>query len=228
MGRATIGRFRLEPDIPCLDIQVNNCNGGMFNVRNNCKAEGRLGSYPLRLERRVPTTTMTELRAWRTADGVVGVSAGEYDASGRWHPATGPQPSLVDGRLPGSHDGKPFVVEFRGGLPVKPGALKCLELDGIRGWGAGWLQIKNLCPGRLTLAGRVIRPFAYVRVDTEFTTGLELFRRPDGTVDAREAAGSYAAYAPEKDEPLALDGVVGGKAFRVSYVKSRPQCPPLE
>ena len=46
-GKTVIQNLRVEPDLDCLTIEVNNCNGGVLEVRNACSEMLVLGGVEI-------------------------------------------------------------------------------------------------------------------------------------------------------------------------------------
>ena len=46
-GKTVIKDLRVEPDLDCLTIEVNNCNGGVLEVRNACSEVLALGGVEI-------------------------------------------------------------------------------------------------------------------------------------------------------------------------------------
>jgi len=47
-GKSVIKDLKVEPAIDCLTIEVNNCNGGVLEVTNNCDETFVLGGFEIR------------------------------------------------------------------------------------------------------------------------------------------------------------------------------------
>jgi len=46
-GKTAIIELKVEPVLDCVQIEANNCNGGVIDVRNNCAETVRLGGYEI-------------------------------------------------------------------------------------------------------------------------------------------------------------------------------------
>ena len=68
-GKALIRDLKVEPQLDCLQVTVNNCNGGILTVANRCDSDLLIGGYTLR---RGPHPESIELL--RAADGGVYVN----------------------------------------------------------------------------------------------------------------------------------------------------------
>lgn len=47
-GRTVIENFEVQPEIECLRIKSNNCNGGVIDVYNGCETVLTLGSFEIK------------------------------------------------------------------------------------------------------------------------------------------------------------------------------------
>jgi hypothetical protein len=99
-------------------------------------------------------------------------------------------------------------------LEVEP-QLECLEIT-VNNCNGGILEVSNTCAEALALGQIAIHPGErYVGLDVDRQNGQHVLI----TVDS-----NFSLYVPEEDEFVEIQGMLGGREVRISFLKTKELC----
>ena len=225
-----IKELKIDPEISCLQIEANNCNGGILSGYNNCEETVIIGNHiiaPKTIERRGLNHDMgTYIEAKKDKNGNISIIEGISvinggNISGEYLPE---KDEWLD--IKGKIGEKNITISY---FKTSEGQITKIEHTDIPELSClilmpsfGNIRIYNNCDEDLWLQGTVlIKPS--IKTGENYTTrfSIEIIRNRFGNIQVIKSHGNYAYYAPEKNDFLSVNGTIGNKTFNISYIKTK-------
>lgn len=226
-GKTLIKDLQIAPEVPCLRISVNNCNGGVLEVGNRCEDDLRIGDLLLPYTRVSKLEREVKIKLFINEEGAVQVRAWEWLERDAWDAL--PRERYDSIAAPGRVGDARFEItlersEAGSRVDVRP-PVECLtfSLGEVR-WTPDVLFIENRCAGEVILGGVTVEPYVKTVEEPGALYTVELQKDETGRIVAAVAEGNYASYVPVEDEELSATAEIGGREFLLSYLKTKKLC----
>lgn len=226
-GKTLIKDLQIAPEIPCLRISVNNCNGGVLEIGNNCEEDLRLADLLLPYVRASRVESEVKVKLFMDEEGAVRVKAWEWLERDAWDAL--PRERYGSIAALGRVGDAQFEItlersEASSEVDVRP-PVECLtfSLGEVR-WTPDVLFIENRCAEEVTLGGVTVEPYVKTVEEPGALYTVELKKDETGSIVARVTQGNYASYVPVEDEELAAPAEIGGREFLLSYLMTKKLC----
>lgn len=228
-GKHIIKNARISKNIPCLKLEINNCNGGIIEIRNQCQKDVTINGkvFPYRTE--IPVNKSYDLVVTRIGDKmhIINKSNRLLDESvaeelGRLKSAA---ISPIGQELTGKIGQKEFTFTFTQGELQKSVECLVITLGRMTGGdlaGIYFLSVSNYCDEGVEIEDFSFEPYL-VEGEIDYFT-IDVVRKSSGELIPQLAEGNFATYLPDKDDVIELTIRVGEDEAALQYTKTGSLC----
>lgn len=223
-GKTIIRDLKIEPEIPCLHIEINNCNGGVLTIYNKCGRDLKIENLDLPYTRVSSYEEDQYIKLIKDENGNAVAKDFRTLGAGEFDKLRNNKYDLIS--TIGKVGNEQFEISLINSkeLKITP-SFDCITFRLIRlNWVNDAIQIKNNCEEEVTVNGDIVKPYIKKIEEPGGSYTIEFLKDQSGDVVANQTRGNYASYIPTKTETLSATGMFDGKQFTISYIKTEKLC----